>query len=178
MAITWISSPLKELPVQWMTFETVIVPDANKELLQVKFGMRSDYPAGPVYFDQLALYRNLTNERLLANYVVYIPVPAGTVRVPVFGAVVNSYLVAAHIVPKLGITGEDPALQLQIFNAATEQVICTKTFIEGSNANANELVNFGGTDESTRELTAGESAYLEVVGAFPDLLLVLQWNVL
>lgn len=179
MAIEWVVGSLKSVSIEWMCVEG-IAPVSNKELLTVRFEARTtDEAYGYIYFDNFGLFRNLTNDKTLGNYIVYLPIEVGTTGLPVFGALRDCHIAAAHLVPKEQITGssEDP-MQLILRNVETDEIICTKTFGAGINALAYEVTPFGPAHEEHKELNLGGGVRFEVdgTGSIPEMLLVIEWN--
>lgn len=181
MDLNWIDGSLQEIPVRWLRLETTVPVNQEKELLYATITLK--HPPGPrIFWDYLFLRRNLFNERVLGNNIVYIPVAAGTEEIPIFGAIGDCVILACHLVPKQPIIGDNPPLQLEIVNTDPEEggTVCTKTFISGSDAPAYEVTEFGPVDSDASQLLDGFA--LKVVadgGSLPtDIILIIEWNIM
>lgn len=174
--MAWIDGDLQEYDVEWMSFEATCEVANNKELLRVRVSAVTDGFAG--FFDNFQLLKNLTNEKLFGAEVAYIPIDPNEAESPVFGAVKDFQIIAAHIVPKQDIVGGDPPLELKLINKHTDNVICTKTFITGIDAPAYQVTDFGPVDEEKSKLEYGQAVSLVVEGGtLPECLLIIQWDV-
>jgi len=180
MAISWVAGELNELPVKWLTVKGTAKVNQEKEFLTAKFLIKLIQSNGmDAYFDNFALTKNLLNDKTLGNSIIYLPLLAGTTEYPVFGALADCHIVAAHIVPKADITGTDESpMQLLLRNVDTNEVICTKTFILGNNATANQVTSFGPVNDTNKELYPGNGVTFEQSGgcSIPDILLIIEWN--
>jgi hypothetical protein len=176
--VEWIDGELQECDIEWMNFEAVCEVADNKELLRVRVSAVTEGFHGAGFFDNFQLLKNLTNEKLFGAEIVYIPVDSNTSETPVFGAVKDSKIVSAHIVPKQDIAGSDPPLVLKLIHKQTGGTICTKTFSTGVDAPAYQVTDFGPVDEEKSELEYGQAVSLAVNGGtLPECLLVIQWDV-
>jgi len=175
MGMTWTDGNVGAIPVQWLRLTSTIQVNQNKELVTAMFKAN-----GYQYFDNFSLKRNLSNERTVGNNILTIPISANVSEYPVFGALSDCYISAAHIFPKAQITGANPALVLTLKNTEDDSTICTKTFAAGTDAPAYEVTAFGPADEDHYEISTGYGVKLEVSGSgsIPDLLLLLEWNLL
>lgn len=173
----WTEGGLQTLKIKWLNIEGVIPIRPGKELISTIFYAETDKSIGRIYFDNFGLFRNLASDKTLGNNVIYLPVGAGTTELLVYGAVWDSFIATAHLVPKQEIIGDDPPLQLLLRNMETDEVICTKTFAVGIDAPMNEVTEFGPTDEDAREISEGQSVRFEVSGgSIPEILLIIEWN--
>lgn len=186
MAFTWIEVELQGLEIEWLHVEGICEINPEKELLRVRVNGITNGLSGYGYFDLFQLCKNLLNDKITGNEVVYLPleeIPAGqVVEIPVFGAVVEAQIAAAHLVPKQTIAGNDTNyMQLKLVNKETGAVICTKTFIAGIDAPAYEVTDFGPANETAGAINIGQGVSLvkEEFGAgmtLPQCVLVIQWN--
>jgi hypothetical protein len=185
VAITWVEGTLQSLDVEWLHVEN-ICEVRDVELLKVRVSGITDSLNGYGYFDLFQLCKNLLNEKITGNETIYLPldeVPAGAItEIPVFGAVIEAQIVAAHIVPKTNITGNDTNyMALKLINKETGTVICTRTFLNGINAPAYKVTDFGPANETNGTINLGQSVSFvkEEVGSgmtLPQSILVIQWN--
>jgi len=186
LAFTWIEGELQEVEIEWLHVEGICEVNSEKELLRIRVSGITDGLDDYGYFDLFQLCKNLLNDKITGNEIVYLPleeIPAGQgVEIPVFGAVVEAQIAAAHLVPKQTITGSDTNyMQLKLVNKETGAVICTKTFIAGVDAPAYEVTDFGPVNETAGAVSIGKGVSLikEEVGggmALPQSVLVIQWN--
>lgn len=186
MAFTWIEGELQEVGIEWLHVEGICEVNSEKELLRVRVSGVTDGLDGYGYFDLFQLCKNLTNDKITGNEVIYllieeIPADQGA-EIPVFGAVTEAQIVAVHIIPKETITGNDiNYMQLKLVNKDTGAVICTKTFLSGVNAPAYEVMDFGPVDEEAGAINIGQgvSFVKEEFGGgmtLPKCLLIIEWN--
>lgn len=186
MAMTWISGTLSGVDIEWMHFEEVCPVNENKELLRTRVTAITEGLDGYGYFDLFQLLKNLTDEKATGSEVVFIPrdqVSAGsTLEIPVMGAVKEMQIIAAHIVPKQAITGDNTNyMTLKLVNKETAAVICTKTFTLGLDAAAYEVTDFGPVDEAAAAISLNKGVSFvkeETAGGMtlPQSILVIQWN--
>lgn len=184
--MTWIEGELQGLEIEWLHVEGICEVNSEKELLRVRVSGVTEGLDGYGYFDMFQLCKNLLNEKITGSEVVYLllgEVSAGvTVEIPVFGAVTEAQIVAAHLVPKETITGNNSDyMQLKLVNKDTGAVICTKTFLSGVNAPAYEVTDFGPVDEEAGAINVGQGVSFakEEFGAgmkLPQCTLVIQWD--
>lgn len=183
MAWTWIEGDLLEVPIEWVLIEAICPVADDRELLRIKLTAASDEDE-PVYFDDLQLFINLTREKLLGWEKVFLPLGqlTGNAEIPVFGAVVEAKIVAAHIVPKQTITGNNSSYcTLKLVNKETGAAICTKTFLAGVDAPAFEVTDFGPVNEVAGAINLGQGVSLvkEDSGGglvVPESMLIIQWD--
>jgi len=180
MSISWVSGQLQNLTVKWLHVEVTATVNQEKEFLSAQFLAELVESNGlNAYFDNFSLTKNLINDKTLGNYIVYLSLLAGTTEYPVFGALADCHIAAAHIVPKADITGTDESpMQLLLRNVDTNEVICTKTFVFGNNAAANQVTSFGPVNDTNKELYPGNGVTFEQSGgsSIPDILLIIEWN--
>lgn len=180
MAFTWIAGDLDNIPIEWLHLEAVCEVSREAELLTVKLsGLTEDLEG---YFDNFALFKNLLEDKLTGNEVVYLPVDetADEFEIPIFGAVVEvAQIMAAHIIPKEDIIGSDTdPIILKLISKETGDTICTKTFLAGTDALAFEVTDFGPVNENNNEINYGKGVSLakEGAAALPPSLIVVEWN--
>jgi hypothetical protein len=169
-----------------MPFETVCEVNEDIELLQTRVTAETSGFSGYCYFDDLQLLKNLTDEKITGNEQLFQPireVTAGSIfEKPIYGAVIEAQIISAHIVPKSTIIGNDiDYMTLKLMNKETSEVICTKTFIIGTNAEAYKVTDFGpvDTEAGAMNLAKGVSLVKEETGTgmlLPESLLIVQWN--
>jgi len=182
--MTWIEGELQEVLIEWLHIEGFCEVRDDVELLKVKVSGITDGLSGYGYFDLFQLCKNLLNEKIAGAEVIYLHLDevTGIVEIPVFGAVTESQIVAAHIVPKEYITGNDENyMQLRLVNKETGTIICTKTFLSGTDAPAYEVTDFGPVNEMNGEINLGQgvSFVKENFGGgmtLPQCVLIIQWN--
>ena len=84
--------------------------------------------------------------------------------------------------PKETITGNDTNyMQIRLINKETGAIICTKTFLSGTDAPAYEVTDFGPANEAAGAINLGQgvSFVKEDFGGgmmLPQFVLVIQWN--
>jgi len=180
MAITWTTGELQNLTVQWLHAKATLNVNQQKEFLSARFTAELVRSTGlNTYFDNFSLTKNLANDKTLGNYIIYMPISAGTSEWPVFGALTDCHIAKAHLVPQADIIGTDSnPIQLILRNVDTDTIICTKTFVLGNNATAYQVTSFGGVDDVAKELYAGNGVRLEKSGTddLPDITLIIEWN--
>lgn len=182
--MTWIEGELQEVEIEWLHIEGICEVRDDVELLKVKVSGITDGLDGYGYFDLFQLCKNLLNDKITGAEIVYLPIDeiVGYTEIPVFGAVVESQIIAAHIVPKTAITGNDiNYMRLKLINKETGAIICTKTFLSGTDAPAYEVTDFGPANEIAGAVSLGQgiSFLKEEFGSgmiLPQCLLIIQWN--
>lgn len=183
---TWIEGEPQEFQIEWLKIDEICEISNNKELLRTRLSVITDNLNGYGYIDNLGLFKNLLNDKITGAEIVYIPldeIPAGSsAEFPVFGAVTDAQIVAAHIIPKTTISGSDTDyMQLRLVNKETGSTICTKTFLNGTDAPAYQITDFGPVDEVSGTITLGQGVAFvkEEIGngmALSQCVLVIQWN--
>lgn len=177
----WVSGELNNLQIEWLAIEAVCPVSDSKELLSTKIKAVTKDLTGGGYFDDFQIRLNLTNEKLTGSEKIFLPIEesAGDIELPVFGAVVDAQIIAAHIVPKSTITGNTGSpMTLELVNKNTGDTICTKTFITGTDATAYEVTDFGPVDAGAGEIDFGYGVSLRKAGGMtlPECLIVVEWD--
>ncbi|HEY8362725.1 MAG TPA: GLUG motif-containing protein, partial [Tissierellaceae bacterium] len=142
--ITWVDSELKEIPIMWQSIEFIAPVKEDAEILTAKYRIVTNDIGG--YFDNLGFFINLSNEKVTRSEKVFLPIPRirqGEIReFPVFGAVQEVQIVAAHIMFKETVTGNNSNyVQLQLVNKESDEIISTLTFLEDINAASYEVIS-------------------------------------
>jgi len=179
--MVWVVGELNNLAIEWLAIEAICPVSDSKELLSTKIRAVTKNLTGGGYFDDFKLRLNLTNEKITGSEKIFLPIEesAGDTEFPVFGAVVDAQIVAAHIVPKSTITGNTGSpMVLELVNKNTGDTICTKTFITGTNAPAYEVTDFGPADADAGEIDFGYGVSLRKTGGMtlPECLIIVEWN--
>lgn len=179
MGITYTTGDLNEINVSWLRFSANIPTDfENREITSIKVTAKNKHTAGKSYFDNFNLQRDLTNQRINMDNKLAIPLEAESDDVAVFGAVVDCYISSAHIVPEEDIVGDTNEMQLQLVKMPGEHIISTLTFVEGQDADAFKVTDFGPVEEDNSKLEQEESVKFVVEnGDIPNTLLLINWNV-
>lgn len=184
MAFTWIDGELSNVPIEWLHVEGICEVNAQKELLHVKVSGNTAELNGNGYFDLFELLKNLTEEKANGSEKVFLLIDetAQTFTKAVFGAIIDTKIVAAHIIPVATITGNDSDyMKLRLVNADTNADICAKTFVSGINANSQEVTDFGPADDTAGAIEAGKGVVLlkENYGGgmtLPQCIIILEWD--
>lgn len=185
MPTTWYEGAAVSKPVEWTHIEQVVQVNPEKELLGVEINVWTKHTVyGDGYFDSIQLLKNLTNDKVMGSEKIFhlFDEVTGTWVRPVFGAIADSRIVACHIVPTDGITGDDSDyMQLRLVNYQTSEDICTKTFVSGINAVAHEVTDFGPVDTSAAVIPAGGSVSLEKQDygsgmTLPQCIIIIEWD--
>lgn len=182
--ITWVDSELKEIPIMWQSIEFIAPVKEDAEILTAKYRIVTNDIGG--YFDNLGFFINLSNEKLTGSEKVFLPIPRiqqGEIReFPVFGAVQEVQIVAAHIMFKETVTGNNSNyVQLQLVNKESDEIISTLTFLEDINAASYEVISFGPVNEEygAINLYKGVALKVEQFGAgmeLPEAILIIEWD--
>ncbi len=184
-ALVWVNSDVQVLSVAWTAVSSFAPIRDDAEIIRARYRVVTKDLADGGYFDSLGFFRNLLRDKITGNNVVYFPVApiaqGESLEIPVFGAVTEAQVVAAHLVPKEAITGRDgDYAQIQLVNKGSEQVLSTLTFIAGIDALAHEVISFGPVNQYGEfEIYKGMSYRVEQVGmgmALPELALIIEWN--
>lgn len=184
--LIWVNSDLQALPIEWIRVDSVAEVRDDAEIIRARYRVVTLNLAEGGFFDELGFFQNLLHDKITGNNVVYFPIAplaqGVPLEIPVFGAVTEAQIVAAHLVPKETITGNDSDyMQLKLVNKDTGAVICTKTFLSGVNAPAYEVTDFGPVDEEAGAINVGQGVSFakEEFGAgmtLPRCLLIIEWN--
>lgn len=180
--LVWEYSEASEVPIEWQTFEVTVPIDDERELVKVTFSIHdSSKVAG--FFDDLQVLKNLMNDKLMANNIIYMPIEAIPAGQPleriVYGALEISTIVKVSYVPEEDIIGGS-GLQLSIKHTNSDELICTKTFMEGSDATRGVVADFGPVDKGHADVIASNSVKLVKTsqGALPRGVLIVQWDII
>ena len=181
MAVTWIPGELNNMQIEWLTIEAICPVSDSKELLSSKIRAVTKDLTGGGYFDDFKLRLNLTNEKITGSEKIFLPVEesVGDIELPVFGAVVDAQIFAAHIVPKSTITGNTSGpMVLELVNKNTGDTICTKTFITGADAIEYEVTDFGPVDDTAGAIDLGYGVSFKKTGTMtlPECLIIIEWD--
>lgn len=181
--MTWFDSALQPLPIVWTALEATCDVDPDRELLSSDFEVLTVGLGGYGYFDNLFFNRNRTNEIINGSDVMNLLIdPAsGEFEIPVFLSVKEDCtIVAAHIVPKEDIIGDDTDYcKLMLYNVTQAKTLGTKTFLLGNDVNALEMSSIGGINEEIMEYGDVVVIAKENLGGgmdLPQFLLVIEWN--
>jgi len=183
--LIWVYSELQELPIRWIPIDIVAPIRDDAEIIRATYKVVTKDLANGGYFDELGFFRNLLRDKVTGNNIVYFPIApisAGqNVEIPVFGAVIESQIVAVHLLPKEDIVGDDTNYaQLQLVNKDVGEVMTTLTFIGGINAQAYEVISFGPVNAyGAIEIYKGVSFRVVQNGAglaIPESVLIIEWN--
>lgn len=182
--MNWIEGTLESLPVVWTAIEAICEVDIDKELLTSDFEVITNVLGSYGYFDDLNFQRNRTNDKLLGNDIAQLLIvetsDSEEFIIPCLAGFTDCEIVAVHIVPQDDIIGDDTDYcQLVIANRTKIEVLGTKTFTIGNDADAYEITDFGGINQELIE--AGDVVTIEKDNygsgmALPQFLLVIEWN--
>lgn len=179
--IIWEYSETTEVPIQWQQFEVTVPIDPDRELTKFTFSLEDNSNVS-AYFDNLEVLKNLMNDKLLANNIIFMPieeVPAGTpFSMLVYGSVDLTTIVKVSYVPEQAIVGGE-GLQLRMNHTITGGLICTKTFLEDSGAEAGIVTDFGPIDKEHRDVLVTQSVTFSktAAGKLPKGILIIQWDI-
>lgn len=179
---TWTYSEAQEVEILWQTYEATIPIDDKRELTQILVSIHNNSEL-EAFVDDIEVLKNLINDRLLANNVVYIPVEAVAEGEPleriVFGAMDTCKIVSAAYVPEQTIHGREAGLQLRLQHTITQDILCTNTFELGTDAQAGLVDHFGPINEEHEEVLADNSLTFvkSAVGELPRGVLIIQWDI-
>lgn len=182
----WIDGDPVALPIEWQTVSQVVTTNPERELLTVRLTARATNYTGGMYWDDFVLKRNLTDERATGNMMTFLPIPAtgagADLELPAIGASRDIEIKSAHLVPSAAMVGDNTDyIVLKVRNKASGNNICTLTFTLGTDADAYEVIDFGGADADETILETGDAASIVVTNvssgmALPASLLVIEYN--
>lgn len=178
---TWEHGEPHAVEIAWQQFEVVVPIDKDRELTGIEYSLNNTSDI-EVYFDDLKALKNLMNDKLLANNIIFMPIEEVADGTPfsmiVYGAVELSEIVKVSYVPEQNII---PAtnFQLQMKHTITQDLICTKTFLPPSENEAGIVTDFGPISQAS-EILAGNSVtfYKSNVGKLPKGILIIQWDII
>lgn len=183
--LNWQMSAPVEIDSDWIGFEAEIPINPEKELVAIEIELVNEEDL-EVYFDDLSIRKNLLNAILGSSNKTFIPVPGGVefdpIDMTVFGAVEECSLVSVFFVPEEDIQGHsNDYAQLQIIKDPVNEVLATKTFVQGADTQARVVTAFGPVDPDLALLKEGQSLRLSKVDygggmAIPKGLLIIQWD--
>jgi len=184
MSIAWTDGAAESKTITWLHFETACLVNKEKELTLVEVRPTTK-TAGAGYFDSIQLLKNLTNDKVMGSekiFHLFNDEVSGEFYRPIFGAIADAKIVAAHLVPAEDIIGSDSDyMQFRLINNLTAEVICTKTFLSGIDAVQNEVADFGPVTAAYADIAAGQSVSLikDNFGTgmtMPKCLFIIEWD--
>lgn len=182
--LEWDFSDALPVEIAWQHFEVYVPIDPERELIKLTLSFENDSEEIAGYLDDIEVLKNLMNDKLMANNIIYMPIeeiPAGqSLERIVYGALELSTIVKVSYVPEESINGSVEPLQLLMKHTTLDTTICTKTFLEGTSAQSGMVFDFGPVDKDKADVLAANSVKLvkNAAGKLPRGVLIVQWDVI
>lgn len=169
----WIESATVTYTLEWqeVTAEIAVRADLSNILFRAENNI--DYYG---YADDLELFLNWEKEKVEITELLFYTT-SDALEYPVLGATQNIDIVAAYLVPKETVTGNDPVVVYSLINKETGGVICAKTIQAGVVMDAYRVSAFDPVNIDAASIGTGWSVSLtKTAGHMPDTLLIIEWK--